>query len=162
MPQLRVKSHTHQGAEALGVHRGQKRNFLEPHAFHPPARRAHRSEGPGASRQPQSNKWYGTTLPADMTPVSCSDVGYQSDTQAKPYSQNLRDLLIQDRKCLACRQTDHGISTCPAITPEIAQGMHTFHARRAPISALSMSVHPKQHATGSRRANQGMQECRIW
>ena len=93
-----------------------------------------------------------------MTPESCHDVGYQSNTRAKPNSQNLRDLLIQKRKCLSCLQTDHGISTCLTITQEIAQGMHTFHARCAPILASSMSVHPEQHATRSRRANEGMQD----
>ena len=152
MPQLRTNRSTHQSAEASRPHvtGGAKRVHESDAGEHQdiaqPTQKAQRYGMYVESIQPQSSTYY-SSVPHDKTPETCPDVGYQSDTQAKPYNAFLKQALIQERKCLACWQPGHGISTCPNITPDIASGMN------APPVKESWSYRGRGASRGGRYGN---------
>jgi len=61
--------------------------------------------------QAMSNTEY-TEMPAG-TDAQCPDVGFQSQTEAKPYAHSLRTLLQNENKCLVCWSPDHRMHSCP-------------------------------------------------
>ena len=87
----------------------------------PGKRRADHLEGPraqrqrvaGARRQPESSTVY-SAVPVDQhNALQCPDVGYQSNTESRPYSHSLRACLLAERRCLVCWATSHSIWNCP-------------------------------------------------
>ena len=152
MPQLRIDSHTQSG-EASGPQtpRSRKRAADSP-GYHSGAQPAS-SKTPRSARQPVSSIQY-YQIPQDVTADSCPDVGYKSETQSKPYNHSLNQVLLQERRCLACWQPGCSLSRCPSITPEIARGMNApstgaTHTRCAPAPAPSIQVDTGHHVGDS-------------
>ena len=66
-----------------------------------------------ARRQPESSTVYSAVPVHQHTALQCPDVGYQSNTESRPYSHSLRACLLAKRRCLVCWATDHSIWNCP-------------------------------------------------
>jgi len=58
-----------------------------------------------------SNTEY-TEMPAG-TVAQCPDVGFQSQTEAKPYAHSLRTPLQNENKCLVCWSPEYRMYSCP-------------------------------------------------
>ena len=126
MPEVRTSRSTNLTAEASGTHVTERsKRVRDTDTGERQAQQTYkmpRYETSSTGMQPNSDTYY-EYVPSDMTPETCPDVGYQSNTQSKPFNSNLKQALIQERKCLACWQTGHQITACPSITPDIARGM---------------------------------------
>ena len=74
---------------------------------------AQRQKVTRAGRQPKSSTVYSAVPVDQQTALRCADVGYQSNTESRPYSHSLRACLLAERRCLICWGTNHSIWNCP-------------------------------------------------
>ena len=89
--------------------------------------------GPGAQRQrvtaaggqPKSSTVYNAVPVDQQTALQCADVGYQSNTESRPYSHSLRACLLAERRCLVCWETTHLIWSCPQSSQALRAGMRS-------------------------------------
>ena len=74
---------------------------------------AQRQRVAGARRQPKSSTVYSAVPVEQQSALQCPDVGFQSNTESRPYSHSLRACLLAERRCLVCWGTNHSIWNCP-------------------------------------------------
>ena len=87
--------------------------------------RAQRQRVAGARRQPESSTVY-SAVPLDQhDALQCPDVGYQSNTESRPYSHSLRACLLAERRCLVCWATNHSIWNCPQSSQALRGAMES-------------------------------------
>ena len=84
-------------------------------------------------KQGESDKAY-PTVPTDLDARSSPDVGFQSATESRPYSHQLRAALRAERRCLVCWSAEHTIHTCPHRSQALVQEMDA--SRQAPSAVL--------------------------
>ena len=85
--------------------------------------RAQRQRVAGARRQPESSTVY-SAVPLDQHDrLQCPDVGYQSNTESRPYNHSLRACLLAERRCLVCWATNHSIWNCPQSSQALRGAM---------------------------------------
>ena len=75
--------------------------------------RAQRQRTAGARMQPKSSTVYSSVPVDQQDALQCPDVGYQSNTESRPYSHSLRACLLAERRCLVCWAINHSIWNCP-------------------------------------------------
>jgi len=78
--------------------------------------------------QAMSNTEYTEMLAG--TAAQCPDVGFQSQTEAKPYAHSLRTLLQNENKCLVCWSPDHRMYSCPDRSAAMKADMDRKQAYR--------------------------------
>ena len=96
--------------------------------------RAQRQRVTTAGGQPKSSMVYNAVPVDQQTALRCADVGYQSNTESRPYSHSLRACLLAERRCLVCWGTDHFIWNCPQSSQALKGEIE--RKRCAPPSAL--------------------------
>ena len=150
MPQLRAQRASQQNSVAsssqrsTGTKRGSDQSVRQ--GSSQPAPKLARFDRSIHRRQPLSYAQY-YSVPNNMTAEDCPDVGYQSEGQVKPFSQSLREQLINENKCLSCWQEGHGITTCPNLPAEVAQEMERSRARYTPATAPSRYLDVRHEVT---------------
>jgi len=75
-----------------------------------PTSEAGQTQYPNQSHQAMSNTEY-IEMPVG-TAAQCPDVGFQSQTKAKPYAHSFTTLLRNENKCLVCWSPYHRMYNC--------------------------------------------------
>ena len=63
-------------------------------------------------QQSESSKVY-HAIPTDQDAKSCPEVGYQDDSEPRPYNHSLREQLRAGNRCIVCWSAEHRIHNCP-------------------------------------------------
>ena len=91
-----------------------------------PVQPAHRQRTERAARpnrsQAESSKMY-HAVPADQDAKTCPDVGFQDNTEPRPYNHSLREKLQAENRCLVCWSHEHRIQHCPERSEELKAEM---------------------------------------